>query len=93
MIFIKTNQDNVIELYHYMPFDKDNGLGKTRDELLSIGYLVDSVPDIESIDGKAAVVKYINDDFKVEYVDVKKSEVELLIRYSNKNKLSSNWQK
>lgn len=48
--FIRTNGDRV-ELIHYMPFDQENGLGKTEKELLQEGYLVDEIPEPEPKSG------------------------------------------
>lgn len=41
--FIKTEGERVT-LIHYMPFDKENGLGKTPEQLKKEGILVDKIP-------------------------------------------------
>ena len=48
--FIKHN-DKYIELIHYKPFDKKEGLGKTEEELLQIGALVDEIVEPENKEG------------------------------------------
>ncbi len=39
MKFIMVDEDRVVFIHH-MPFDPKDGLGKTEEELLEIGYLV-----------------------------------------------------
>jgi len=51
--------DGEVNMTHYMPFDPNNGLGKTREELESEGGIfVDSVPEPENRPGKAHILKY-----------------------------------
>lgn len=57
MIYLKLNQNDV-ESIHYMPFDKEYGLGKTKEELESEGVLMSSIPEPENRQGKSAILKY-----------------------------------
>lgn len=68
MIYLKLNGSD-IEFTHFKPFDKVDGLGKTEEELLSDGILVDSIPEPEPIEGKAPVLKYDGTNLYYEYVD------------------------
>ncbi|WP_289142337.1 hypothetical protein [uncultured Brevibacillus sp.] len=61
-----------IEFIHYMPFDQVHGLGKTAQELLEKGALVESEPKKEFRPGKQAMLFYntqVNELF-YEYVDI-----------------------
>lgn len=57
MIFVEVLENGNTGLVHYMPFDKEFGLGKSEQELLSNGLLVDNVPQPEVIDGKNPILK------------------------------------
>lgn len=57
MIFVKLGQEvspgkYTIELIHYCPFDEEHGLGKTEEELRTMGELVEEIPEPEIIKGK-----------------------------------------
>ncbi|WP_336663280.1 hypothetical protein [Kurthia gibsonii] len=69
-MFIKTDENNVIVLVYNEPFDPVVGLGKTKEELESIGYLVDEIPQVEQVPGKVAIQKYDGTSFYVEYEDI-----------------------
>lgn len=58
MIFVKYNDKLEIQFIHNMPFDEFNGLGKTREELLKEGALVEEIPQIEVPSDKLVVYKY-----------------------------------
>ena len=85
MIFIRT-EDNKIVYTHYMPFDETYGLGKTEDELLQDGYLVDAIPDYEGEvpDGKIAELHYDGSMFSYVLADKPKSQEDAM-----KEKLTS----
>lgn len=51
MIFIKTDENGLADIY-YKPFDDKDGLGKSREQLELEGILVDSIPEPEHIEGK-----------------------------------------
>lgn len=55
-------KEGKIMLTHYMPFDAVDGLGKTEEELLKEGVLVDEVPEPELITGKIATPYYTEKD-------------------------------
>ena len=71
MIYIKPNNYDGFDV-HYIPFDEVYGLGKTEEELLQEGYLVESIPEPEVIEGKAPVMKYdpATNTVYYEYVDI-----------------------
>jgi hypothetical protein len=74
MIFIKTDAETKVWYTHHMPFDENYGLKKSETELLQEGYLVESIPQPEIIDGKNAELFYTKDlGFKYEYVDIPKT--------------------
>ncbi len=80
MIYIQTNEEtNLVTMVHYMPFDPQHGMKDENGELLTeeqmkeTGYLVDTLPKAEHIQGKRAITYYTEaDGFRVEYVDVPK---------------------
>lgn len=55
--FIQVDGERVL-LIHNMPFDPVNGMGKTEAELLTMGYLLDDIPDPEQREGKIALPYY-----------------------------------
>ena len=68
--FIRTNGKK-IELIHYMPFDKEHGFGKTEQELLQEGHLVDEIPEPENREGYIAKPCWddINKKIYYEYIE------------------------
>ena len=52
---------------HHKPFDEKDGLGKTEEELLQIGALVDEIPEPEQKDGKIPVMYYDPENNKIYY--------------------------
>lgn len=44
MIFLKT-ENELVTFVHYMPFDGEHGMGKTKEELEQEGILVESIPE------------------------------------------------
>lgn len=79
MIFVKV-KDNEIQAIHYQPFDPVYGLGKSEEELLQEGILVESIPDPEFIEGKLPVLKYnqTNNILYYEYEDIPPTKEALL---------------
>lgn len=72
MVFIQT-EENKVEFCHYMPFHQGCGLGKTEEELLQIGYLVDSIPEPKEIEGKFSTLFFTPEQgFWFEYADIPK---------------------
>lgn len=77
MIFITFNQETKrVENIHYKPFDEKYGLGKTQEELVKEGILVEFIPEPIQQEGKEAIL-YVNITTKelyYQYVDLPKSE-------------------
>lgn len=71
MIYIRLNESMNIDMIHYMPFDENYGLGKTREQLEAQGGIfVESVPEPENQSGKVSTLKYSKTDgLYYEYVD------------------------
>lgn len=67
MKFITYNDNLDIHLIHNMPFDKVNGLGKTEEELLKLGALVNEIPEIDVPKDKIIKYKYNPSDNTVYY--------------------------
>lgn len=73
--FIITDKTGKVEFIHYMPFSPKHGLGKTEEELLETGVLLDEIPEPEQIDGKMPVAYYTPEKgFWYEYVNVEPTE-------------------
>ena len=62
MKFITYNEDFEIQLIHNMPFDELNGLGKSEEELLKEGALVEEIPEVEVPSDKLVIYKYNKED-------------------------------
>lgn len=71
MVYITVEKDNVVGMLFRYPFDPINGMGKTEEELLQTGKLVENVPEISYVEGKSQFYKYDPDTNSVyiEYVD------------------------
>lgn len=71
MIVLKVSPDKTVTFTHFYPFDEKYGFGKTKEELLSEGYVfTDDLPQPEEIKNKLAVMKYDEvDGVYYEYVD------------------------
>lgn len=78
MIYIQISENNVIGFQHHKPFDEKFGLGKTQEELLQEGILVDSIPEPEQIEGKVPILKYDGTKLYYEYQDVPIDEMTAL---------------
>lgn len=76
MIYIEYTSENIVTTQHFCPFDKIHGLGKTEEELLKTGALIDTVPEPEDIEGKMYVLKYDKESNTVypKYEDIPKTE-------------------
>lgn len=81
MIFLGSLNETDVGKYsigfiHYMPFDEENGLGKTEEELLNEGLLIEELPRLEGIPNKAPIL-YCNPSIRevwYEYVDIPETE-------------------
>lgn len=85
MIFLgnlkKINDSKIaIGFIHYFPFDKNHGLGKTKEELEQEGILIENFPEPEQIEGKHATMYWnpIDKNVFYEYKDIPKSKEENL---------------
>jgi hypothetical protein len=69
--FVQDERGLRVGFIHHMPFHESNGMGKSEQELLQIGALVDDIPDPEQVDGKVPVLYYNPQSNSVyyEYVD------------------------
>ncbi len=63
MIFFKTDDSGVVGFMHNSP----DMLGKTEEELLKEGFLVESIPQPVQKEGMYPVIKYIDSEFQIEY--------------------------
>lgn len=76
MIYFETNDIGQLTFIHYMPFDNKYGMGKTEEELLKTGYLVESLPEYtgEIPEGKVPELRYDGSEFSWEMVDAPEPE-------------------
>ncbi len=79
MVFLKIDSEtNMVNYFHMKPFDSRHGLGKTEIELLQEGFLIDSIPEPEQIEGKSVKMFYTEaDGFWFEYEDIPPTPEEL----------------
>lgn len=80
MIYIETNEKNELTFMHYMPFDAKHGMNKSAEELELTGFLIDELPVTEEKAGYSSVIKFDKESkiFSVEYVEIPKTETEIL---------------
>ena len=78
--FVQDEKGLRVGFIHHMPFDLRNGMGKSEQELLQIGALVDDIPEPEQIEGKVPVLYYNPQSNSVyyEYVERPLTEEERL---------------
>jgi hypothetical protein len=72
MIFVKYDSNNTVTYIHTKPFDQNEGLGKTKQELENEGLLVSSIPNPDLTDNtKMPILKVnpTNNTLYYEYVD------------------------
>lgn len=77
-IYIETDENFRVIKIHRAPFDPNNGMGYTREELEKKGFFVEEIPDAANKVGKRAIAMY-NPDIKAvyyEYVNVPLSDRE-----------------
>ncbi|MBK5244279.1 MAG: hypothetical protein JJE18_04510 [Eubacteriaceae bacterium] len=80
MIFIKTLENNSIDFIHYMPFDPVNGMGKTEEELLQVGFLVEEIPEPEQTEGMSSMMFYTAmNGFWFDYEEIPKTPEQIQI--------------
>lgn len=71
MIYFEINFNNDVTYINYFPFDKAN-LDRSTEDLLTTGYLVESIPEQTVMEGKIANLKYdnVNNKLLYEYEDI-----------------------
>lgn len=71
MVYITVEENNIVGSVHRYPFDPVDGMGKTEEELLKTGKLVEDVPEFTYVKGKSPYHKYDPDtnSVYVAYVD------------------------
>lgn len=67
MVYIRTDENNMITYVHSQPFDSVNGLGESREELEKTGYFIDSMPQPQSVMGQRAIPYFNPETKKVSY--------------------------
>ena len=73
MVYIRYDEDTkVITFMHKMPFDKVNGMGKSKEELEKTGVFVDECPEPEKKTGFAPVSMYSEETKSIYYDYLKK---------------------
>ncbi|PKM61434.1 MAG: hypothetical protein CVU99_03555 [Firmicutes bacterium HGW-Firmicutes-4] len=84
MIYIKTDENNFVESINFKPFDSEHGLGKTEADLLIEGFLVESIPEPDQIEGQSAKMFYTEaDGFTFQYEDIPPTPEELQAENNN----------
>lgn len=73
MIYIKVESNGFVSHTHNFPLDPDIGMGKTKEELLMTGYLVEEKPQPEHRSGFNAV-EYYNKETNEIYFKYEQSE-------------------
>lgn len=72
VVYIQTDTRNKVVFIHNDPLDKQYGMGKSEQELLGSGYLVESLPTNANKDGCYSTMYYEKDKgFYFEYVRMK----------------------
>lgn len=77
-IYIEVDNDFRVTKIHRMPFDPNNGMGYTREELERKGFFVDSIPTPVNKVGRRSVAMYNPDTKSVyyEYIGIPMSDKE-----------------
>ena len=77
-IYIETDTDFRVTKVHRMPFDPNNGMGYTREELEKKGFFVEEIPDAVNRVGRRSIMMYNPDTKSIyyEYVGIPMSDKE-----------------
>ena len=77
-IYIETDENFRVTKIHRMPFDPNNGMGYTREELEKKGFFVEEVPEAVNKTGKRAIAMYNPDTKSIyyEYANIALSDKE-----------------
>ena len=88
-IYVETDENFRVTKIHRMPFDPNNGMGYTREELEKKGFFVDEIPDPVNQTGRRAIAMYNPDTKSVyyEYVGISSSDKERADQLEN----AMNW--
>ena len=88
-IYIETDENFRVTKIHRMPFDPNNGMGYTREELEKKGFFVEEIPEPINQIGRRAIAMYNPDTKSVfyEYVSVPMSDKERVEQLEN----AMNW--
>ena len=80
MIYVKLDENNKVGFRHFLPFDLEYGIGKTKEELEQTGFFVESIPQPEVIVGKAPVLygDNITKTLWYEYINIPLTPEQLL---------------
>lgn len=84
-IYIEVDEDFRVTKVHRMPFDPNNGMGYTREELEKKGFFVDEIPEPVHQVGRRSIMMY-NPDIKsiyYEYVGIPMSDKERVEQAEN----------
>ena len=79
-IYIETDENFRVTKIHRMPFDPNNGMGYTREELEKKGFFVEEIPESVHQTGKRSIAMYNPDTKSIyyEYVTTNLSDKERL---------------
>lgn len=66
-IYIETDENFRVTKIHRMPFDPNNGMGYTRDELEKKGFFVDEIPEPVHQVGRRSIAMYNPDTKSIYY--------------------------
>ena len=88
-IYIETDENFRVTKVHRMPFDPNNGMGYTREELEKKGFFVETIPMPKLQTGKRAIAMYNPDTKSIfyEYANVPMSDRERVEQLEN----AMNW--
>lgn len=84
-IYIETDENFRVTKIHRMPFDPNNGMGYTREELEKKGFFVNEIPEPKNQIGKRSIAMYNPDTKSIyyEYVNVNLSDKERVEQLEN----------
>ena len=84
-IYIETDENFRVTKIHRMPFDPNNGMGYTREELEKKGFFVEDVPNPINQTGKRAIAMYNPDTKSIfyEYASIPMSDKERVDQLEN----------
>lgn len=77
-IYIETDTNFRVTKVHRMPFDPNNGMGYTREELEKKGFFVEEIPEAKNKVGRRSIMMYNPDTKSIyyEYANIPMSDKE-----------------